>query len=363
MGTSSDITPYNIIEANVRKRTHSRIEVKDGDSSQSSVLSSKVPTLSSYEFERVLGEGAQGKVLKCTQDCVSHALKIITNCGNYDLTQSQTAGESAYRALLEKNMLLQNCNHTNIIPIHKCFIAHPGDAVTKDTSATATLLTPALCLELPLCHCDLQSAVLTSEPTLLGSGNRAHLCWRVLHQVASGLNWLHVPEQRKGHRVGVPRLHRDIKPENVLLVDPEGTKLMIADLDSVGELLGGAVRLREERDLTYEYQPPESVFGSNEATCATDIWSLGATIVFMVPDNEGYHEAMLKPTPGARVTESLNSPDFTDERLRFAISQHFNQARINDAELISLISSMLSVNPDDRPTAKDVMEMARDKLG
>lgn len=79
-----------------------------------------------------------------------------------------------------------------------------------------------------------------------------------------------------------PVIHRDIKPSNILLGDRSGNsvgKVYLVDFGSVQTLAareGGTITVVG----TYGYMPPEQFGG--RATPASDLYSLGATLIYLV---------------------------------------------------------------------------------
>jgi serine/threonine protein kinase len=111
-----------------------------------------------------------------------------------------------------------------------------------------------------------------------------------------------------------PIIHRDIKPSNILLTDRSGNsvgRVYLVDFGSVQTLAaqeGGTITVVG----TYGYMPPEQFGG--RTTPASDLYSLGATLIFLIT---GLHPTEL-PQPDLRLqfrqilpAISVNS-DFAD---------------------------------------------------
>lgn len=93
-------------------------------------------------------------------------------------------------------------------------------------------------------------------------------------QILQGLNYLH--EQ------GV--VHRDVKAANVLITEDEFIKL--ADF-------GVATKVSSQHETvvgTPNWMAPETVLGGEGLCTASDIWSLGATIIELFTTNPPYHD-------------------------------------------------------------------------
>jgi hypothetical protein len=131
--------------------------------------------------------------------------------------------------------------------------------------------------------------------------------WSILHQVLEVLDYLH------GRRP--PVIHRDIKPANLIL-RPDS---------SVALVDFGGVRLALRPDGgstvvgTFGYMAPEQLHG--EATPATDLYALGATIAALASGSEPEHlprrglridlDAVLPPSSLRELLARLLEPDPT----------------------------------------------------
>jgi len=157
--------------------------------------------------------------------------------------------------------------------------------------------------------------------------------WRFLHDVASGLAYLH--EQIE------PVVHQDIKPDNVLL-DLHGNYL-ITDFGisakarstlrrSVGKATSGG---------TIAYMAPERFGKDKTPVKASDIWALGATMFELMTGDVpfGEHGGALQKS-GAEIPE---------------ITKDYSQ------RLKNIVCKMLACEPWDRPTAKQLTEWANHK--
>jgi len=111
--------------------------------------------------------------------------------------------------------------------------------------------------------------------------------WKVLHDVASGLAYLHGKNP--------PIIHQDIKPDNILISD-EG-RYMITDFGISARIRSTLNRSAAEMSGgTLAYMGPER-FGQNpQPIMASDIWSLGAMMYEMMTGYPPYnnHGGMLQ---------------------------------------------------------------------
>jgi tetratricopeptide (TPR) repeat protein len=124
----------------------------------------------------------------------------------------------------------------------------------------------------------------------------------IIRQMTDGLAAIH------GRHI----VHRDFKPLNVMLVPSDaGTRAVITDLGLARAIGGG------QRDLTLTetgavagtlaYMSPESMSGSDSATPAGDVYSLGVTILEMLTANRACVADAAKYLKATGVNSHLNS--------------------------------------------------------
>ena len=160
--------------------------------------------------------------------------------------------------------------------------------------------------------------------------------WKVLHDVASGLAYLHSKEI----------VHQDIKPDNILL-DDEGnyritdfgitTKARVTLRKSVGAaaaVSGG----------TMAYMGPERFSTQPAPTKASDIWALGATLFELLTGDVPFGEV-----GGGMQKNGAEIPDIV-----------LPDKSTVSTELTHVIRLMLSPNTWDRPTADTLATWAAD---
>ncbi|TNJ26174.1 Kinase, NEK [Giardia muris] len=148
--------------------------------------------------------------------------------------------------------------------------------------------------------------------------------WRCLREMASGLAYLH--EKRY--------VHRDLKPGNVLL-SSDG-RCVLGDF-GLARTLGDSSRMSTLVG-TFGYMAPEIHQGENYDK-SVDVWALGVM---------GY-ELCTHALPFENVAAVLNETSAPSLEGR-------------PSELAALISRMLSKDPKDRPTARDVLKEAEVSL-
>jgi serine/threonine protein kinase len=156
--------------------------------------------------------------------------------------------------------------------------------------------------------------------------------WKFLHDVASGLAYLHEQEP--------PVIHQDIKPDNVLvnnqgnyLITDFGVSVKIRStlrksMGKVADTFGG----------TIAYMAPERFSKDNMPVKAGDIWALGATLFELMTGNTpfGNHGGLIQKS-GAEIPYIPSS---------------------YSTELKEIVLRCLSSETWDRPTAMTLKEYA-----
>ena len=173
----------------------------------------------------------------------------------------------------------------------------------------------------------------SSSLDLVGKVDEATL-WRIIKDVASGLDYL--------HEIGV--IHHDIKPDNIL-VNEKG-QFVITDF-GISVKFRSTLRRNSSREVqknmtggAISYMAPEMFTESAESVNATDIWALGATLYeLMTGDLPFFGQGGVMQLKGAEVPEIPG--DYSDT-------------------LKKLVQSCLSKTPWDRPTAKQLLQYANE---
>ena len=160
------------------------------------------------------------------------------------------------------------------------------------------------------------------------------------YQVAAGLN----------HAWKAKLVHRDIKPANLLLANNGVVKIL--DL--------GIVRLMEDSGLTVagrngnailgtlDYLSPEQAVDSSNVDCRADVYSLGATLYFLLAGHPPYHTGSHAARLMAKHTHTVTPI----HHLRPDVS----------LQLSAVISKMLERNPMGRYHTPDEVQAALQPL-
>ncbi len=159
-------------------------------------------------------------------------------------------------------------------------------------------------------------------------------CWKMLHDVAAGLAYLHekIP----------PLIHQDIKPDNILIND-EGHYL-ITDF-GISARVRSTIRngmAQEQSGGTMAYMGPERFSSNPRPIMASDIWSLGAMMYELMTGMPPFlnHGGVLQKN-GADIP--IIEEDYSDD-------------------LKKIVSWCLEKETWDRPSAKKIEEMTYNKM-
>lgn len=156
--------------------------------------------------------------------------------------------------------------------------------------------------------------------------------WKFIFDTASGLAYL--------HSCNPPIVHQDIKPANILIDDKNN--YCITDFGiSVKSGKDSENYLDDENSGTIIYMPPERFMDGYEANAKSDVWSLGATIYELITGDVPFGDK-----GGEKQSETDVIPQI--------------KAKIPKS-IKSLVYSCLNANPEKRPSAEVVAEIARKK--
>lgn len=216
-------------------------------------------------------------------------------------------GEQRFR---DEYKIVHNCRHTNLL---------------QPTNFSISNDTPYL--ELPYCKNG-------SSERLIGKELSEKELWKFIFDVSSGLSYLHA--------CNPPIIHQDIKPANILIDDYHN--YAITDFGISSQRNGKhSYYYDEENSGTMAYMAPERFTDNYTPTTESDIWAFGATLYEILTGNVPYNEdgginqlenkIQLKPL-GNKIPKDIQR----------------------------LISSCLSMNPKERPTANQIIKIAERHL-
>ena len=258
-----------------------------------------------YELEELLGRGAFAEVWRAKDDRtgVTLALKIYAPTTGLD--------DNGIEGMTHEFSLMVNANHQNLLrPMY-------FDICERKPY-----------LVLPYCA----NGNISNRVGQFSERDT----WKLLHDVAAGLAYL--------HGMKPPVIHQDIKPANILVAD-DGT-FMITDF-GVSINARNTMQQAAAKDIdsggTIAYMAPERFSKNNRPIMANDIFSLGCMAYEMLVGELpfGNHGGLL-PLNGAEI------PDVPND-----VSQ----------KLKDVIAQCLAKEPWDRPRAQQLEEITDQVLG
>ncbi|XP_054863264.1 receptor-interacting serine/threonine-protein kinase 3-like isoform X3 [Amphiprion ocellaris] len=163
------------------------------------------------------------------------------------------------------------------------------------------------------------------------------LVFRLAHQVALGMNFLH---ERK-------LLHQDLKPSNVLLNDDLNAKVADFGLSMVStSALTSNTEMTGQLGGSFKYMPPESFEASYKPVRAFDRYSYGILLWSIVTGEEPYPAAQYSLV-ALRIPEG-DRPN----------CKEIEQIKVEGLEeLVDLMKQCWNGDPSKRPTFKDCREV------
>ncbi|KAI8957115.1 kinase-like protein [Daldinia sp. FL1419] len=297
----------------------------------------KSRSVENYDKLNDIEEGAYGWVARAKELKTGQvvALKRL----KFDPTDTAGLPETGLREI----QILKDCSHRNIVSLREVVV---GD----DTSRIEHIF-----LVLEFLEHDLMSILSDMPEPFLASEVKT-----LLLQLASGVAYLH------DHWI----LHRDLKTSNLLL-NNRG-QLKIADFGMARYVGDPPPPKLTQLVVTLWYRAPELLLGTKTYGAAVDMWSVGCIfgeLLTREPLLQGKNEV----DELAKIFELCGIP--TDEswpgfrrlpnarHLRLPKSSGANTGPIIRARFplltaagSSLLSSLLSLNPDRRPTAKEMLD-------
>ena len=169
----------------------------------------------------------------------------------------------------------------------------------------------------------------------------AKIALHIALQVASALNYA----------LQKNIIHRDLKPENIL--QQKGTNTVKLIDFGIGKILGESnLTMQNQVFGTLGYMPPEQLFATKEVDHRADIYSLGATLYYMLCGKNPYWEmgnnkvaiaraiSTQDPLPIQEVVESL--PDGVAEISAKAMARDIEKRYQTPQEMIRDIQNIYS---------------------
>jgi len=170
---------------------------------------------------------------------------------------------------------------------------------------------------------------------------------RIFHLLSKGL--------AASHHAGV--VHRDMKPTNIMVsgefnlneikITDFGIAKM-ADQELTEAATGGADSISASATAVgaLPYMAPEAIETPNDITLKVDIWSLGAMMYELLTGNKPFGNGLIAV---AKILSGkhLGYPVFVTNKPQF---------KFISEQLIKTIDQCLSVKPEDRPTADELVQ-------
>lgn len=169
---------------------------------------------------------------------------------------------------------------------------------------------------------------------------------RILHHLAKGL--------AASHHVGV--IHRDLKPTNIMVMgsfqldaikitDFGIAKMAEEEIAEAAEGGVGTISASATAVGALPYMAPEAIDTPRDVGLKADIWSLGAMAYELLTGNKPFGSG-LRAVRHILEGKFEAFPDFITENPQF---------RYLSNELILIVESCLNVNPEERPTADELV--------
>ncbi|TNJ26987.1 Kinase, NEK [Giardia muris] len=250
--------------------------------------------LSSFQLTGRLGEGTFGTVYAGHGNGRNVAAKVV------NLRKYNEKDQEKLRAEVRMHLSL---NHPNVL---RCL--GTGENDVDDTYVIVT----------EFCCGDLREEM--SRRKNAGRPYTNQEVWKTIREVAAALAYLH----EKRH------VHRDLKPANILVASDGrcvladfGLAKVLEDSSQMGTVLG-----------TLLYMAPE-ILREEDYDKSVDVWALGVIGYEMCTGGRPFRNV-------AAILENTPAPPLEGR----------------PSELAALISRMLSRDPKDRPTARDILDEA-----
>jgi len=250
-----------------------------------------------YRVENYIGKGGMGTVYRATQLSLSREVAIKV------LHPSRIRNPQQIDSFLREARAAGKLNHPHLVMVHDAHVDEGKGLYCYAMEYVAGVTA---------------SRLLQSRGPLPRS-NALHL----VYQVAKAL----------GHAHRHNMVHRDVKPDNILVTANNVAKLL--DLGLVRDRLENVAQANNGSRLltlvgTPDYSAPEQSRNPQNASPASDIYSLGAVLYFLLLGRPPFSGETVIDLIVRSATEPLDLPDNMTEDCR------------------RLLTILLAKNPDDR---------------
>lgn len=252
-----------------------------------------------YRIERFIGAGAFAEVYRVEHHIFGRqALKIFKTPGT----------DKEVKLMLHEPILLTKFRHPNIIRVYEA-------GIHKTHSGTHGFFTMEF-FESNLAAYRLSYKERFAPVTVIVD---------ILRQLCLGLSQTHASRP--------PLIHRDIKPPNILIEEQgEMPRVCISDFGLAKH--ANPLTLKASVRGSLAFRAPECHSDPLAATCAADIYSLGATIYLMLTDRFPYSGADLD----AIKPQHFKQPLFPASRINAGVNE----------QLDAILAQALAVDPTKR---------------
>jgi len=291
-------------------------------------------TLSVYKIEKVIGEGGNGYVLKGEYSGKPLAIKVLKLYGS-------SPDEFFKDLVTEASNLVNLSGHKNVVKIYSVNVDEfVIDSILKGKTDLYVKNPPMIVME----YMDGGTLKdLLTEDMFYYSSEWKRTVLRAICETAEALDYIH----SQGF------VHMDVKPQNIFLSKRPNDP---SELDKVAFKLGdlgSAVRINGKvKQITPEYSPPEVFLES--AKPYFDVFALGMTAYVLLtrkidrPDLNEMNNAI-----DCYVKGDVSCVKSEVEKARMKLTQW----NVNiDPKIDPLLNSMLSADPQRRPTAREVVD-------
>ena len=263
---------------------------------------SNVPSLKDYEIGKQLGAGSFGsvKIVRRKADKKDFAMKVVrvTNSEQKDIEYA-----------LNEIRILYSLNHENVIGYEASFFDEP----TQTLNIVMELANDG----------DLESKIKNTAQKKLKF--KESTIWSILIQILKGMNYIH------NNNI----IHRDLKSANIFLMKNGLVKIGDLNVSKIAKM-----GLAKTQTGTPYYSSPE-IWHENSYNNKTDIWSIGCIIYEMC--------ALTPPFHGTSLINLYNN-------IKKGVYKPI--PKIYSKDLAYVISRMLTVDAEKRPSCQELLEMS-----
>jgi serine/threonine-protein kinase len=237
-----------------------------------------------YTIQRVLGRGGMGTVYLARQNSLDRevALKV--------LHPSRLKNPASISAFLREARAAAKLSHAHLVAVHDVLDDQPNGLY---------------------CY---------SMEYVPGTTAAEHVHQHGVMKRAEALNLAYQVARALGHAHRANLVHRDVKPDNILITPGGTAKLLDLGLvrdrvDHAGEGATRTIRIVG----TPEYAAPEQARTPDKVLPASDVWSLGATLFFLLVGRPPFTGETLIDMFVRSATEPLSYPDSVQPDTRHLI--------------------------------------------